>query len=121
MSLYRCPYCCDPIREFKTKPAKERYKWFEFTQNRAFCPHCGAEVALEAEFQRWGLLVLPAIVLFVWDVALSEQGGINQHLFYGSVVLAMLGLIMLFLKRKLVVVNPPSNRHPQDDADSPRA
>lgn len=96
MNLYRCPYCCKPIREFETKPAKEKYKWFEFSQNRAFCPHCGAEVALETKFQRWGLLVLPAIVLFVWDEVLSEQGGVNQKLLYGLLVLAMLGLIMLF-------------------------
>ena len=120
MKLYKCPYCFESISEFELRPAKEKYKWFEFSQNRAFCPNCGAEVALEAKFQRWGLLVLPAIVLFVWDVALSEQGGVNQQLLYGSLVLAMLGLIMLFLKRKLVVVNPPSNKHFQDEA-SPRA
>jgi hypothetical protein len=95
---------------------KEKYRWFEFNQYRSFCPHCEAEIALESKFQRWGLFVLPAIVLFVWDVALSEQGGVNNLLFYGSMFLAVPGIVMMFLKRKLVVVNPPSNNGLQSDA-----
>jgi hypothetical protein len=97
------------IGEFVTKPANEKYRWFDFAQSRSFCPHCEAEVALEVKFQRWSLLVLPAIVLFVWDVALSMQGGVNRFLLYGSFLLAAFGMAMLFRTRKLVVINPPSD------------
>ena len=108
MKLYRCPFCNEPISEFVAKPAKKKYRWFEFTQYRSYCPHCGAEVALETKFQRWALLGLPAIVLFVWDVALSKQGGINKILLYGPLFLAVFGIVMLFITRKIVLVNPPS-------------
>lgn len=65
--------------------------------------------------------MLPAIVLFVWDVALSKQGGVDRLLLYGSLFLAAIGVIMLFIKRKLVVVNPPSNIGLQSDAAPPHA
>jgi len=68
-----------------------------------------------------GLLLLPAIVLLVRDVALSEQGGVDGLLLYGALILAMFGMVMLFLKRKLVVVNPPSNCRLQGDKAAPRA
>lgn len=111
MQLYCCLCCGKPfgICEFVTKPAKEQYRWSECTQYRSFCPHCEAEVALEAKFQRWALLALPAIVLFVWDVALSKQGGIDSFLLHGSFLLAAFGMAMLFLTRRLVVINLPSN------------
>lgn len=121
MKLYKCPFCNKPIGEFVAKPVKEKYRWFEFSQYRSYCPHCGAEVALEAKLQRWALLGLPAIVLFVWDVALSKQGGVNKMLLYGSLLLAVFGIVMLFITRKLVLVNPPSNNRLQDDAATPCA
>jgi len=123
MKLYSCPCCCKPIGigEFVTKPTRKKYRWFEFSQYLLFCPHCEAEVALDEKFQRWALLVLPAIVLFVWDVALSKQGGVDRLLLYGSLFLAAIGVIMLFIKRKLVVVNPPSNIGLQSDAAPPHA
>ena len=121
MKLHKCPFCCEPIDEFVSKPAKEKYRWYEFSQYRTFCPHCEAEVALDDKFQRWGLLVLPAIVLFVCDVALSDQGGVNKILLYGSWLLLAIGVVMLFLTRKLTVVNPPSNNRFQGDAAPPHA
>ena len=71
------------------------------------CRHCGAEVALEQNFQKWGLLCLPAIVISVWDVALASRGGIDEVFLYVSWGLAVLGLAMLYLKRRLVMVEPP--------------
>lgn len=120
MKLYKCPYCGEPIGEFVTQPTKEDYKWFEFSQYRSFCPHCEAEIALDDEFQRWALLALPAIVLFVWDVAQAEQGGVDRFLLYGALILAVFGIVMLFVKRKLVVVNPPANTRLGGDEITPR-
>ena len=111
MSLYRCPHCLDPSGEFEVLPAKEKFKWHEFSSYRSLCKHCGAEVALDENFQKWGLLILPAIVIFVWDVALANQGGVYPLVKYLSLALAVLGFVMLFIKRKMVVVKPPdSNR-----------
>ena len=120
MYLYKCPNCDDPSRKFDSFPSKEKYRWYEISQNRSSCRNCGAEVALDKGFQKWGLLALPAIVVSVWDVALENRGGVNQIFLYLSWGLAGLGLVMLYLKRKLIVVNPPSNKRMQSDAVKPR-
>lgn len=120
MNLFKCPNCNDSSREFDSFPSKVRYRWYEISQKRTLCRHCGAEVALESSFQKWGLLVLPAIVISVWDVALANRGGVNEALLYGCWGLAVLGLLMLYVKRKLVIVKPPSNNMPQTDAAKPR-
>ena len=93
------PYCSEPVEEFVLKPAKEKLGWFEFSRYHSLYPHCMAEIALEAKFQRRGLLLLPAIVLFVRDVALSAQGGVIKMLHRGALCLAVFGLIMLYSGR----------------------
>ena len=105
--MYKCPNCKHPSGEFDYFPAKDRFKWYEISQKRTRCRHCGAETALDEHFQKWGLLILPAIVVAVWDVALSEQGGVHPILEYVSWLLAAIGLIMLFVKRKMVVIASP--------------
>ena len=115
MPLYTCPNCKNPSGEFDVFPSKEKFRWYEISQKRSSCKHCGAEVALDESFQKWGLLALPAIVIFVWDVALASQGGVNQVIKYCSLGLAVLGFIMLYAKRKMVVIKPSSNKHMQSD------
>ena len=120
MPLYTCPNCNHPSGEFDVFPSKEKFRWYEISQKRASCKHCGAEVALDENFQKWGLLALPAIVIFVWDVAMASQGGVNQAIKYVSLALAVLGIVMLYVKRKIVVVKLPSNKRMKSDAAEPR-
>ena len=82
MNLYKCPDCNHPGGKFESFPSKEKYKWYEISQKRFSCRHCGAQVALDRGFQKWGLLALPAIVVSVWDLALANQGGVNQVAVY---------------------------------------
>lgn len=120
MTLYKCPNCNDPSKEFDVFPSKEKYRWYEFARNRSSCRHCGAEVGLDGNFQKWGLLILPAIVILIWDAALINQGGVNEVVEYASLVLASLGFVMLYVKRKMIVIKPPSNKNMQSDAAKPR-
>ena len=120
MPLYKCPNCNHPGGEFDVFPSKEKFRWYEISQKRTSCRHCGAEVALEERFQRWGLLAIPAIVIFVWDLSMASQGGVNDVLKYFSLGLAVLGTAVLYGKRKLVVVKPPFNRSVQPNTAKPR-
>lgn len=87
---------------------------------RSLCRHCEAEVGLDENFQKWGLLILPAIVVFVWDVALANQGGVNRFVEFACWGLACLGFVMLYIKRKMIVINPPTKIRMQSDASEPR-
>ena len=108
--LYKCPNCNHPGGEFDVFPSREKYRWYEFSQKRSSCRHCGAEVGLDENFQKWSLLILPAIVVFVWDVALANQGGVNRYVEYASWGLAGLGFVMLHITRKMIVIKPPSKQ-----------
>lgn len=119
MPIYTCPNCNHPSGEFDVFPSKEKFRWYEISQKRSSCKHCGAEVELDENFQKWGLLALPAIIVFVWDIAMANQGGVNQVIKYASLGLAVLGIVMLYVKRKLVVVKPPSNRRMRSDRPTP--
>ncbi len=101
-------------------PSKENYRWYEISQKKSSCRHCGAEVGLDEGFQKWGLLVLPAIVILVWDLALANHGGVNQVVKYVSLGLAVIGFAMLYIKRKLVVIKPPSKKPVQPAAAKQR-
>lgn len=120
MTMYQCPKCNNPSGEFDVFPARQRFKWYQFSHQRSACRHCGAEVALDENFQKWGLLIVPAIVVGVWDVALQDRGGVSPMLEYLSWELAAFGLVMLFLKRKMVVVDASADKGSRCDPDKPR-
>ena len=46
---------------------------------------------------------------------MANQGGVNQVIKHVSLGLAVFGFVMLYVKRKMVVVKPPSKKRMQSD------
>ncbi|BAU46789.1 hypothetical protein SVA_0207 [Sulfurifustis variabilis] len=84
--------------------AKRQLRWFEFTQYDAFCPHCNAKVEVDRKTQWWASLMLPALLLLPWHVALTKHG-VEAYVLWGAYGSGLFGLVMAFAKRRLVAAN----------------
>lgn len=101
---FTCPSCNDIVGDFVVRPKKASYKWYEFSSNAMFCPYCGAELEMERKSERWALLVLPLFVYLPLTLVLPLDNPAVLATKYLVWPLALIGMLMLYLKRKIVVV-----------------
>lgn len=95
-----CPNCGNGIDKFVVRPSKAEYRWYEISEKHAFCPHCDAQLTVDRASQRWALLILPFVVLGVWNVAVGRHGGFEMWI---AGVLAGCGIGMFGLTAKTVM------------------
>jgi hypothetical protein len=74
-----------------------------------FCPYCEAELEMERKSQRWVLLALPLFLFLPLTLVLPTDNTTVLVTEYVVWALALFGMLMLYLKRKFVVVKKSSN------------